>query len=476
MSALEPHLFVIFGATGDLTRRKLFPAIHRMMKNDKANAVVLGVATSEWDDEQFRAAGQEALSAVGVHDADEWLDRHVYYHRVGRDEDYTSLAERIADTERRHGLPGNRAYYLALPPPVFPTAISRLAAAGLDSGPGWTRLVIEKPFGDDLQSACSLNATIHEAFDESQVFRIDHYLGKDTVQNLLIFRFTNPLFEGAWNRDRIVRVEITVSEAVDVGTRGTYYERSGAVRDMIQNHLTQVLTLIAMEAPTSMAASAVRAEKVKVLQSLRKIDPSRVVFGQYTAGTAAGHPVPAYRELDNVDPESLTPTYAAIETYIDNWRWQGVPFFLRTGKAMAQRVTEIAVTFKEPPVCFFHGEADTCPSHADVLYLRLQPDEGFRLDIDVKIPGSADISTVPLTFAYAEAFGDVPDAYSTLLRDVVRGDQAHFVRSDWVEESWAYYEPILDLSVEPQPYEAGSWGPAAARRLLNGSRGWATGG
>ena len=280
----------------------------------------------------------------------------------------------------------------------------------------------------------------------------------------------------AAGRDRIERVEITVAESIDVGSRGAYYDAAGVIRDMVQNHLTQVLTLIAMEAPASMRADAVRAEKIKVLESMRRLDPARIVLGQYEGGTVAGRDVAAYRDLDRVDPASRTPTYAAIEARIDNWRWQGVPFLLRTGKAMAERVTEVAVRFKEPPVCFFHGEADDCPTHADVLYLRLQPDEGFRLDIEVKEPGAAGIRTVPLTFRYADEFGSVPEAYATLLRDVVRGDQTHFVRSDWVEESWRTYEPILDADVRPEPYAAGSWGPDAARLLLDGDTRWSTGG
>ncbi|MDX1689935.1 MAG: glucose-6-phosphate dehydrogenase [Acidimicrobiia bacterium] len=472
MTHLPPHLFVIFGATGDLARRKLFPAIYRMMADDDARAVVLGVATSDWDDEQFRSAAREALVDAGFEDASEWCDHHVHYQPVGRDDDYDALARRISEIEDDHDLPGNRAFYLALPPPVFPTAIERLAAAGLDDGPGWTRLVIEKPFGHDIDSARALNETVHASFDESQVFRIDHYLGKETVQNLLVFRFTNPLFEGAWNRDRIARVEITVAESVDVGTRGGYYDEAGVVRDMIQNHLTQVLSLIAMEAPTTVDADDVRDEKVKVLKSVRAIDPDRVVFGQYTSGRTDGRDVPGYRELDRVPDDSATPTYAAIEAFVDNWRWQGVPFYLRTGKALPERVTEVVVTFKEPPVCYFHGEADECPAHGDVLYLRLQPDEGFRLDIDVKVPGTSDVEVVPLRFDYASRFGDVPEAYSTLLRDVVRGDQTHFVRSDWVEASWRLYDPILDLDIEPETYEAGTWGPAGAEALVAGG-GWA---
>ena len=307
------------------------------------------------------------------------------------------------------------------------------------------------------------------------MYRIDHYLGKESVQNLLVFRFTNPIFEAAWNRDRVARVEITVAEALDVAGRATYYDAAGAMRDMLQSHLTQLFTLVAMEAPSSMSADDVRAEKVKVLHSTRPIDARDVVIGQYTDGLTEEGPVANYLDHPGVTAESKTPTFAAVTLAVDTWRWQGVPFVLRTGKAMQSRVTEIAVTFLPPPVCLFHETVDECIAEADVLKMRLQPDEGFELDIEVKEPGSSgSLRTIPLGFRYADAFGDVPEAYETLLSDVMEGDQTLFVRNDWVEESWKLYAPMLDADLPLHPYPAGSWGPAEARRLIDGQA-WATG-
>jgi len=336
--------------------------------------------------------------------------------------------------------------------------------------------VIEKPFGRDLESAKKLNSVVHDHFDESQIYRIDHYLGKETVQNLLVFRFTNPIFEASWNRDRIDRVEITVAESLGVGERGGYYDRAGALRDMIQNHLTQILTLVAMETPVTFDADAIRDEKVKVLRSIGRIESDDVVLGQYGAGDVSGESVAAYRNSTDVAADSVTPTFAAIRLELDNWRWQGVPFFLRTGKAMAERTTQIAVTFRRPPVCLFHGVSDSCIEHSDVLYLKLQPEEGFSLEIEVKEPGTSNrLRTIPLHFSYSEAFGDIPEAYETLLADVVEGDQTLFVRSDEVEESWRLYTPIVDAPATTHPYPAGSWGPEAARELLGPEvANWAT--
>jgi glucose-6-phosphate 1-dehydrogenase len=332
---------------------------------------------------------------------------------------------------------------------------------------------VEKPFGSDSGTAADLNDVVHRHFTEQQVYRIDHFLGKETVQNLLAFRFSNPLFEASWNRDRIDRVEITVSEEVDVGTRGRYYDRAGAIRDMIQNHLLQVLCLVAMESPPTLDPDDIRAEKVKVLRSISRIDPDDVVRGQYTAGNG----VDSYRSLGGVDPASTTETYGALRLEIDNWRWMGVPFVLRTGKAMPQRLTEIAVTFRKPPVCFFHSANRDCDVHADVLYLRLQPDEGFDLHIEVKEPGSTmELATVPLRFRYADKFGAIPDAYETLLRDVIQGDQTRFVRSDWVTESWRLFTPIVEAELPVYEYPAGSWGPEEAERLIGRPGGWASGG
>ncbi len=477
--SLNPHLFVVLGATGDLFSRKLLPAIFSLMVDNDAKIIVLGVATRDLDDAAFQAVSRSDLAAAGIpsDDYDKWCEECLHYEQISTDGDYSELATRIEQVEQEHDLSGDRIFYLALPPRVFPEAIQRLGDAGLATSPGWTRLVIEKPFGRDLQSARELNSIVHSNFDESQVFRIDHYLGKETVQNLLVFRFANPLFEASWNRDRIERVEITVAESLGVGERGGYYDRAGALRDMVQNHLTQILTLVAMETPVVFEADAIRDEKVKVLRSIRGIDPTQVVLGQYEAGAVGDEPMTAYRDATDVASHSRTPTFAAIRLQLENWRWQGVPFYLRTGKAMKERTTQIAVTFRRPPICLFHGRADSCIEHSNVLYLTLQPDEGFSLEIEVKEPGeSGRLRTIPLRFSYSEAFGDIPMAYETLLADVVEGDQTLFVRSDEVEESWRLYTPIVDNPGEPHPYPAGSWGPEAARDLLgSGVTNWATG-
>ena len=483
MPSLRPapdrHLFVVLGATGDLATRKLLPALYHLASEHSLDTVVLGAGTRDLGDEEFRRRSRRALAAAGHrHDAAAaWCARSLHYAPIPADGDFRAFAASIQAIETRRGLPGNRVLYLALPPAAVPGVITGLGAAGLARSPGWTRLVIEKPFGRDLATAEELNRLVHCHFAEDQIYRIDHYLGKETVQNLLVFRFSNPLFEASWNRDRIARVEITVAEDQGVGSRGRYYDTAGAVRDMLQSHLTQILTLIAMEAPVSMAADAVRAEKVKVLRSVRPLDPAAVVMGQYRAGSAGGQALSAYRDLDGVAPDSATATYAAATLFVDNWRWQGVPFHLRTGKALREHLTQVAVTFRPPPVCLHHGRADMCVAPSNVLYLDLQPDEGFRLEIEVKEPGpTSRLRTVPLRFAYAEAFGRVRDAYETLLLDVAEGDQTLFVRADEVEESWRLYQPLLDTDLPLHPYPAGSWGPAAARDLLLGAPNWAAGG
>jgi glucose-6-phosphate 1-dehydrogenase len=477
---MERHLFVVLGATGDLTSRKLLPALYDLMHHDAGTSIVLGAATSDLGDEGFRDRAVEALTASGVGRAPavEWAGRHVFYEPVGRDRGYEGLAKRIVDLEAELRLPGNRVVYLAIPPEVVPDAIERLGAAGLADGPGWTRLVVEKPFGHDLASARQLNRLVHAHFGEAAVYRIDHYLGKASVQNLLVFRFGNPIFEASWNRDRVERVEITVAESLGVGTRGRYYDEAGVLRDMVQSHLSQILTLTAMEAPTAFTAGDVRDEKVKVLRSIQSVDPSAVVIGQYQGGSIEGEPIAPYRASPGVDPASGTPTYAALRLSIDNWRWQGVPFYLRTGKALARRQTQVAVTFRGPPVCLFHGRPDDCMSTGNVLYLTLQPEEGFSLVIEVKEPADQfQLRRIPLHFSYSEAFGDIPDAYETLLADVIEGDPTLFVRSDEVEEAWRLYTPLLHQDLPLHPYPAGSWGPDEARALLDPlTDRWATGG
>ncbi len=465
VAEVEKHLFVIFGATGDLTARKLLPSLYEMISQQGMGerCRILGVATSQITEEQFRSRARAALAGAGPKNGDvaAWCERAVHYQCI--QSGYEALAQRIAALEAEHQMPGNRVFYLALPPSAFPVAIEGLGEANLGRSAGWTRLVIEKPFGRDLPSAVRLNSLLHRHFHEGQVYRIDHYLGKETVHNLLVFRFANALFESSWNRERVKNVQITVAEDLGLEDRAGYYEQAGAVRDMMQSHLTQVFTLIAMEPPASFAADAIRDEKVKVLRSITHIDPREVVFGRYTAGRVGGVEVPGYLDEEGVADDSTTETLVALRLNVDNWRWKHVPFHLRTGKRMTRRLTEIAVTFHEPPVCLF-GEG--CTVHSNVLVIALQPDEGFQLFIDVKAPeDEMKLETIPLDFRYRERYGPLPEAYTTLLYDILTGDQTLFVRADEVEESWRLYTPLLETRPEIQPYEAGTWGPELADRL-----------
>ncbi|MGK7312913.1 MAG: glucose-6-phosphate dehydrogenase [Candidatus Longimicrobiales bacterium M2_2A_002] len=480
-AAMDPHLFVIIGATGDLTERKLLPALARGLVRDRSvESVVLGLARStDMDDAGYREWSREALASAGVEgDAiDDWCDACVHYSPVAEaGGSYADIADRIREIEEEHGLPGNRIFYLALPPGAFPDTIGALGRAGLNDGPGWTRLVIEKPFGRDLESARSLNDCVHTHFSEDQVYRMDHYLGKETVQNLLVFRFANPVFENVWNRERVESVQITVAESIGVEERAGYYDNAGALRDMIQNHGTQLLTLVAMEEPAAFDADAIRSEKVKVLRSIAPVQREDVVLGQYTSGTVEGNEVPGYREEDGVAASSTTETYAALRMGVANWRWQGVPFYLRTGKRMDRRLTRIRIRFRRPPVEIFEPFQETCGITANVLSLTLQPDEGFDLGFEVKRPGDGvQLTSQRLRFRYAEAFEPLPDAYETLLRDVVQGDQTLFVHADEAEAAWRLYDPLLEHKPEPLPYWAGSWGPDEADRLMEGDEvgGWA---
>ncbi|MBA2338680.1 MAG: glucose-6-phosphate dehydrogenase [Acidimicrobiia bacterium] len=471
MDRIEHHLFVIFGATGDLTKRKLLPALYRVMNENEVadRCVVLGVSPGRLDDDGFRRLCRQALTEAGIADTgtDRWAEERIFHQFVDRDAPLDELRHRIEQIEAQCGLPGNRAFYLALPPPAFPGVVTALDHAGLDQAPGWARLVIEKPFGSDLESARALNQLVHAHFDESQVYRIDHYLGKESVQNLLTFRFTNPIFETTWTRDRLDSVEITVAEDLGVETRGGYYDGAGVLRDMMQNHLTQLLTLVAMEAPSSFTADAIRQEKVQVLESMRSIDPAAVVLGQYTAGSVDGAASVGYLDEDKVATQSRTATFAAVRVNVHNWRWEGVPFYLRTGKRLAERTTQIAITYKKPPVCIFHGIADDCPISPNVLVLTMQPHEGFEVRFELKEPGTARVVTQPMSFDYADRFPQLPSAYQTLLLDVIIGDQTLFVRADEVEASWNLWTPLLERDdIAVHPYPAGSWGPPAANDLL----------
>lgn len=449
-------------------KRKLLPALYRIAEHARISdrLVILGVARpGDIDDKTFRKMAREALDAAGSirGDVRRWCEARLYYQPLpaNNPESCTALSERIAAIERSHHLPGNRIFYLALPPAAFPSTIEMLGRSGLNRSTGWTRLVIEKPFGRDLASATELNRTVHRSFDESQVYRIDHYLGKETVQNLLTFRFANAVFDAVWNRDRVEAVAITVAETLGVEHRAAYYDNAGALRDMVQNHLTQLLTVTAMELPAVFDADGIQYEKTKVLRCVSPIRPEDVTLGQYARGTAGGAEVPGYREEPGVRPDSETETFVSLKVEIANLRWQGVPFYLRTGKRLPERVSQIVVAFRRPPPSIFQP-LDAGVIHPNLLVITIQPNEGFDLQFEVKAPGEViRLEPQMLHFRYAEAFAPLPTAYETLLLDVMLGDQTLFVSCDWVEASWRLYTPLLNGSLKVHPYAAGLWGPSA---------------
>jgi glucose-6-phosphate 1-dehydrogenase len=466
----EPALFVIFGGTGDLAKRKLLPALanidHEGCLADRSKIVAVG--RSPMDDEAFRASIGDALARAGFdRDRIRSASRRIHYQALsyGREEDYRALAKRLQELGR--DMPANHAFYMALPPQAFARTAAGLGAVGLNGNEhGWTRLVVEKPFGEDLASARKLNRLLHEHFDERQIYRIDHFLGKETVQNLLVFRLANAFIESSWNRERIEAIQISVAEHIGIGKRSQYYNRAGAIRDMVQNHLTQLLTLVAMEVPISFSADAIRSEKIKVLHAIQPLGPESAVRGQYTAGSVDGANVPGYREEDGVPIDSTTETFVAMRVCIDSWRWQGVPFYLRTGKRMPASSTQIAVRFRKAPVRFFKQYGCVSDTH-DVLTITLQPEQGFTFYLGIKRPGTPlELERIPLSFRYDQCFGGVlRDAYQTLLLDVLVGDQTLFVHADEVEASWRVYAPLLDEPIAPRPYPAGTWGPHDADRF-----------
>ncbi|MFK7847028.1 MAG: glucose-6-phosphate dehydrogenase [Rhodothermales bacterium] len=470
---VAPHVFVVFGATGDLMRRKLLPALYHLANEGHLGEKfkIVGIAQNDFDDEAYRAWAKEALQDARLRESsnvNEWCDQCLHYLPVGDGgpEVFKSIAAYLDKLEADHDLPGNRTFYLALPPRVFAPTIRGLGNAGLNKSAGHVRLVIEKPFGKNLASAHKLNEVLHEHFVESQVYRIDHYLGKETVQNLLVFRFANPVFESLWNRDRVESVEITVAESLGVEKRAGYYDQSGALRDMVQNHLMQLLTLTAMEVPAAFEADAIRDEKVKVLKSIAPLDPEKIIIGQYAEGHVNDKKVPGYLDEEGVPDGSTTETFVALEVQIDSWRWQGVPFYLRTGKRMDERLTKIVVNFRTAPVSLFpkHRNSRLSPNR---LILTLQPNEGFELGFEVKSPGQEmTTQTQRLHFEYGEAFGPLQDGYETLLFDVITNDQTLFVRADEVEMSWGLYEPLLNDTHPVYSYESGSWGPQEAHFML----------
>lgn len=481
---VEPHVFVIIGATGDLTGRKLLPALYHLRDQgtlETRNTLIVGAALPEMGEEGFRQWAFEGLNQGGSRNETElrvWCEECLHYQSLheGRPQDYEALAGYIRRLEHMHSMPENRVFYLALPPATVLDAMERLDEAGLLKSHGWVRVVFEKPFGRDFPSARRLNTTLHRYIEESQIYRIDHYLGKETVQNLLAFRFANPIFESLWNRDTIENVQITVAEDLGVEHRGAYYQQAGALRDMVQNHLTQLMTVVAMEVPVSFNAAALQSERLKVLHSIAPITPQDIVFGQYTSWQVADQTIHGYCEEQGVPKDSTTETYVAVKTEIHNWRWKGVPFYLRTGKRLPRKLTQIAVTFREAPTQMFRS-LDPGRISPNMLLIMLQPSEGFSLCFSVKSPGRPfRLSDHALQFDYEGAFGRLPEAYETLLLDVMIGDQTLFVSADFTETAWRLYDPLLTGEKSVHSYTAGSWGPREADALLekNGHR-WVLG-
>ncbi|HEV3473000.1 MAG TPA: glucose-6-phosphate dehydrogenase [Actinomycetota bacterium] len=468
----EKCIVVIFGASGDLTSRKLMPALHNLQHEGLIpdETSIVGSARTSFSDDEFRASAQDAVkehSRIAPTD-DSWskFARDIYYvpGDVTDDALWTDLKSRLTAIDDERGTAGNRVWYLATLPRFFSTISERIGKSGLLDTGGWHRLVVEKPFGTDLASARELNATLATTFSEDQIFRIDHYLGKETVQNLLVFRFANAIFEPIWNRRYIDHVQITVGEDIGIEDRAAFYEQTGALRDVGQNHLMQMLALIGMEPPVSWDAEAIRNEKVQVLKAVHRFRPDEcaqcVVRGQYDG----------YRTAEDVDARSATETFVAMRLTIDNWRWAGVPFYVRTGKRLAAKATEVAIHFQQVPHLLFEKTA-VQELDPNVLTIRVQPDEGISLSFGTKVPGpEVNVTTVDMDFDYETDFGSgSPEAYERLLLDCMNGDATLFTRADEIEEAWGIVDPVLEYwrrGGTPGRYPQGSWGPASSDELI----------
>ncbi len=485
--SLEPCVMVIFGATGDLTHRKLLPALYNLALEHPlpAGFAVVAFARRPYDDDVFR---QQALESINQYSRQKPINQQVWDSFVAGlhylqsnfndPEGYTKLNTLLNKLDQERGTSGNRIFYLSTPPSQYPEIIQNLGNAGLSRNrKGWTRIIIEKPFGHDLNTAHELNRQVARVFREDQIYRIDHYLGKETVQNINVFRLANGIFEPVWNRRYVDHVQITVAENLGLEGRAGYYEESGAIRDMIQNHMLQLLTLVAMEPPIALDANSVRDEKVKVLHALQPMTGHDVlentIRAQYGPGWVGGHQVPGYLQENGVSPTSSTETYVALKTFIDNWRWAGVPFYLRTGKHLPKRVSEVAIQFKQPPLMLFKDSDTQGQVEPNVLTLRIQPDEGISLKFGAKVPGTdMQIRSVNMDFFYGSSFvREQPEAYERLLLDAMHGDSTLFTRRDEVEAAWSFVQGILDgwnsASRDTiHTYESGSWGPQAADEFI----------
>ncbi len=488
--AVDPCAIVIFGASGDLTKRKLIPSLYNLRSYGllPEKFSLIGVARQDWSDEAFREQLGKDLAELGTQPVDPklWEDfrRRMSFCAGEFDNDatYECLGQALQRSEKEFGTAGNAIFYFSIQPTFFATVAKKLAAHGLtlqgEGRPGWRRVIVEKPFGHDLASARQLNRELTGVLQENQIYRIDHYLGKETAQNLLVFRSGNAVFEPTWNRRYIDYVQLTVAETLGVENRGAFYDNTGAFRDVMQNHMFMLLALIAMEPPTSLQGEAIRNEKVKLLDAIRKVSPEEAlrntVRGQYGPGMIGDKPVPGYRQEPNVNPESTTETYAAIKLFIDNWRWAGVPFYLRSGKRLIKRSTKIVVRFKTPPLALFGTDAgDNHPIGPNFLVFHIQPEEGITLEVRAKVPGpTVRTQEVHMDFDYSQFGGQMPTTgYEKLLYDCMMGDATLFHRTDMVDAAWEAAQPVLDAWGNHPPknfpnYPAGSWGPAAAVDLM----------